>query len=117
MNKEVIKINKERWINLDYLPSYKVGSHIGRINWKESIGYKIPFYYRGIEGNILIIDYYSKRIKNRNRFYLKVKYENDFPVEITIDNIYRCRLGGILDLHVFPYKYKEGEMVNELEIL
>lgn len=117
MNKEVMKINNERWINLDDLPRYKTGSHIGRINWKESVGNKIPFYYRGIEGKISIIDYYSKRINNRNRFYLKVKYDNDLPVEITIDNIYRCRLGGILDSYVFPYKYKIGEIVNELEIL
>lgn len=117
MNKEVMKINNKRWIDLSYLPRHKSGLHIGKINWEESVGHKIPFYYRGIEGNISIIDYYLKRINNRNRFYLNVRYEDDSPAEITIDNIYRCRLGGILDSYVFPYKYKEGEKVNELEIL
>lgn len=117
MNKEIQKVNKKRWINIDHLPKHNEGSHIGRINWEKSIGYKIYFYYRGIEGNLLVIDYYKKKIKNRNRFYLKVKYDDNIPVEISIDNIYRCRLGGILDPYLFPYKYNIGEVINELEIL
>ena len=112
-----MNLNKERWINLENLPKYETRYHNGLINWPKSIGYKIEFYYRGIEGEFLITDYYSRREKNRNRFYLKVQYKDNAPVEITIDNIYRCRLGTILEYYIFPYEFKVGEVINDLEIL
>lgn len=117
MNNDIKKIDNERWINLEHLPKHKSGSHIGRINWEESINHKISFYYKGIEGEILITEYYLKRKNNRNRFYLKVQYKQDNPIEISIDNIYRCRLREVLYPYLYPYEYKLGSIVNELEIL
>lgn len=112
-----MNLNKKRWINLENLPKYETRYHNGLINWPKSIGFKIEFYYRGIEGEFLITDYYSRREKNRNRFYLKVQYKDNAPVEITIDNIYRCRLETILEYYIFPYEFKVGEVINDLEIL
>ena len=65
------------------MPKYETRYHNGLINWPKSIGYKIEFYYRGIEGEFLITDYYSRREKNRNRFYLKVQYKDNGPVSYT----------------------------------
>ena len=46
-----------RKVFLENLPKWKSGKYKGRINWKETIGYKVNFKYDDIEDVIEIIEY------------------------------------------------------------
>ena len=59
----MIVIKKNRFIYLDELPKkYGIGANKNKlvIDWKNSVGYKVKFFYNDIEGYIKIIGYNIK---------------------------------------------------------
>ena len=89
-------------IFLDDLPKWGKEGHgkEGTFNWKESIGYKVNFIYKDVDGEIEIINY------NPNNRNIIVKYKNNIPYEMTASSFRQCRLGGLLK-DEFEFKYNE----------
>ena len=88
MSKEIKEEKKKiRKVFLDDLP--RGGLNRGnRINWKESIGYKVPFIYDDIEGKIEIV--------NKKDDILYIKYLDNYIFKINIQNFSRCSIGVYL---------------------
>lgn len=82
------KKEKTRKVFLDDLPK-KIRAGKQTIDWQNSIGYKVPFVYDDIEGEIEILDYNKKTEK------LSVKY-NDKKNHINSTDFKRCKLAKIL---------------------
>lgn len=72
------------------------------INWNESDGYKLPFVYDDISGEIYILRYNEKDNK------VLISYDNK-SFEVNICSITRCRLGRIFKNINNEFKYKIGE--------
>lgn len=102
------KIKKE--IFLDELPRWNEGTNKGKIDWKNSIGYKVRFIYDNIEGEIEILDYEKKHRK------LIIKYNEDKYV-IPISSIFNCMLSKMLKVQTSEFRYNIGDIVNNLKIL
>lgn len=102
---------------LDDLPRYGEGKRENKINWKESVEYKVKFIYDEIEDEIEIIDYYKI---NNKVFYLKIKYDNNF-MSISINNFTKCNLGELLGINTKKHKYNIGDIIKtktgKIEIL
>ena len=77
------------YVKLDELPHRKDG----KIDWKKSEGYNVPFVYQNIYGNMELVHYN----KTNQTFqvvvdgYTKISYDI-----VSIDTIKQCRLGRIL---------------------
>ena len=69
-------INENRWIDFSELPRRLYGSKT-RIDWKNSVGYVLPFKYDQIESFLTICDYEIDRAKNR--YYVYIYIENYLP--------------------------------------
>ena len=87
------------------------------INWKESVGYKVPFIYDDIKGEIEIIDYSKHLGKNK----LSIKF-NSIPFLIGTGDFLKCGLGIMLNKKSYKYKYNIGDVfanshTGKLEIL
>ncbi|HCL4447248.1 TPA: hypothetical protein N2D16_002853 [Clostridium botulinum] len=70
-----------------------------KIDWKNSIGYKVNFQYKDIKGTIEIINCDTKSR------CLTIKYLDKEPFKISIGNFQNCRLGKLL-----------GKITNEFKI-
>lgn len=88
---------KIRKVFLDDLP--RKGS---RIDWKNSIGYKVPFVYEDIDGEIEIIDYYFDVQK------LTILYENKIEGCIKTGDFQKGKIGGILGKITKDFKIEIG---------
>ncbi|EPB8173244.1 hypothetical protein ACRTAL_002422 [Clostridium perfringens] len=79
-----------------------------RINWKESIGYKVPFVYDDIEGEIKIIDYITKDRK------LVLKYNNE-KYTMTSNHFIYCKIGNkILNKRTDNFRIAvNGKIIDE----
>lgn len=93
-----------RKVFLDGLPRIEKGTNVGKINWKESVGYKIKFVYDDIEGEIEIVDY-----KKENR-KLKVKYNNIF--DINNNDFANCKLGVVIGKFIKNYRYDKNDIIE-----
>ena len=99
----------DNYVNLNNLVTFKSGNKVC-INWKESVGCKIPFYYNGIEGDIEIIEF----IKQGR---VKTKYK-DIIRETKTDSIRGCNLKYIVCEQGYKeFFYNIGEIVGDLEII
>lgn len=85
-----------RKVFLDGLPREK-----GTINWKETVGYKLPFIYDGIEGEIDVVKY------NEENNRLCIRYKNKI-FEVNICSIVRCRMGRIFKDINNEFRYDIG---------
>lgn len=101
MSKEV-----ERKVFLDELPHGGKFIPKDKVNWKESVGYKIRFVYDDIEGELEIIDY------NRETEKLSLIYLNNDIFEITPHHLKKCQLKELLGLKTVKYKYNIGSIIN-----
>ena len=91
------------------MPTFKSGNKIC-INWKESVGKTIPFYYNGIEGNIEIVEF----IKQGK---VKTKYNNIIR-ESKTDSIRGCNLKYIIGEQPYSdFFYNIGDVVGDLKII
>jgi DNA-directed RNA polymerase subunit RPC12/RpoP/predicted transcriptional regulator len=76
-----------------------------RVNWQKSIGYKIPFIYDNIEGELEIINYDTKRYR------LTVLY-NGKEFNRSLGDFIDCKLASILGLRLKKHKYQIGEKLS-----
>lgn len=97
-------------IFLDNLPRWKTGSYKGKINWNESIGYKVHFIYDDIEGDLEIIDY----IKGRNQ-KVKIKYNNNL-YDVSCCRMRTCQIGNqLLNKRTSNFRYEIGQFLKDNE--
>ncbi len=96
------------FIDLTKLPRYREGGNY--INWEASVGHKVDFRYRDIEGNFKIVEY-DKEQRKLNILYLKTSHI--------------LRIRAIKDLSL-PFlnqvrnpnnNFKIGETVNSITLL
>ncbi|EGT3606928.1 hypothetical protein FKF97_11035 [Clostridium perfringens] len=90
-----------RKIFLENLPRNK-----DRINWKGSVGYKVPFIYDDIKGEVEIIDYICCKGK------LNIKY-NDKSTEMTIGNFQKVNLGRLIGKIVKGFKFEINQRIKD----
>lgn len=88
---------------LENLPRHKGTS--GRINWKESIGYRVPFIYDDIEGEIEIINYDTGQ-------ELTTKYNQEF-FKIKTQNFTGCMFGKMLGKITKDFKIEVGQIFKD----
>ena len=83
-----------KWIDLDALPKYTSGNHIGRIDWRSTDGCIIKFIYGDISGEIKILKY-NADTRSLN-IYIDGYTKNDYDV-VYRETITKCSLGRILN--------------------
>lgn len=98
----------KRKVFLEGLPNRRNESNKGNINWKESIGYKVPFQYSGIIGEVEIVNCNTKDEE------LTIKYENK-EVKIRISNFKKCRLGKLLNKRTSEFKIEIGTKFKDIK--
>lgn len=91
-----------RKVFLDDLPRYMEGRYKGKIDWKNSVGYKIPFVYNDIRGEIEIMDYDFDAQK------LTLLYENKIEGCIKTGGFQKGKIGGILGKITKDFKIEIG---------
>lgn len=95
------KKNEIKKVFLDELPKWKNTKNIDKINWKESVNYKIKGIYENIKFEFKIIDYIPKKQM------LNIEYNNNlFNIKTT--NLIKCRLGNILGVYTSDFKIEIG---------
>ena len=75
------------------------------IDWKNSIGYQIPFIYNEIQSNLDIIDYNPKNNK------VTIQYQNN-KINISINHLKEVKIGVVLNKCNHNYKYHVNEIVQ-----
>lgn len=93
------KKNKIRFIDLSNLPTYYKG-----IDWRNSIGYTVPFRYNDIRGKIEIVEYVDD-------YNIKIKINNKIR-QIEKESLRQCRLATVLDIRNVNYLYNIGDIIN-----
>ena len=88
---------------LDDLPRWKDGRYKGKINWKESVGYKVKIIYENIEGYVKIVDYISEKS------CICVKYLDKDIYKIKASTFQKCQLGNLLGTKTSDFKIEIGQ--------
>ena len=78
-----MKKEKDKWVDVSNLPKIKNK----RIDWKNSVGYKIKFQYKNLSGELIILNY--------EKGYVEIKYLNNPPFNIQTGNLLNCKLGNL----------------------
>jgi len=78
-----------------------------RINWEESIGYKVKGIYENIKFEVEIVDYKTKGQ------YLWIKYLDEKPFRITTSGFMQCRLGKLMGVFTNEFKIELGESFKD----
>ena len=105
----MIVIKKNRFIYLDELPKkYGIGANKNKlvIDWKNSVGYKVKFFYNDIEGYIKIIGYNIKSGK------LNLEYNNKIYSMDTY-HFNNCELGKVLNKYTNEFKIEIGQTFKD----
>ena len=98
------KVKTIKKVFLEDLP--RGGANRGdRINWLKSVGCLVKFIYDNIIGYVEIASY--------ERDYINIKYLNEEPFRINIDNFKDCRLGKLLKRKTDEFKIQLGEILND----
>lgn len=106
--------NKNKYVDTSLLPTITANRNFGKIDWKASVGLKIPFVYGDITGDIEILEY----IKDDNHKVLAKYKDTVYPIrpsELTAGNIanlvgYRLKNNKLSKI---GYKFEVGESVNK----
>lgn len=96
-----------RKVFLDDLPRWQKGEGLcrpGAINWKKCIGYKVPFIYDDVEGELEILDY--------GKTVLTIEYKGD-EFLIYTDAILRCSLGKVVGRYTNEFKMQIGQTFKD----
>lgn len=96
---------KIRKVFLDKLPRWERGSNKGKINRKECVGHNIRFIYDDIEGELKIVD--------TDKTSFTVKYLDNKPCKIGINEIFKCKLGRLIGVMSSEFKYQIGENFSD----
>lgn len=75
------------------------------VDWKNSIGSKVPFVYDDVQGDIEILDYDGK--------YLSVKYLNKESFKILTSSILRCEIGTLTGKITKEFKFEIGQVFKD----
>ena len=94
-------MSRERKVFLENLPKDKRD----RVDWKRSVGFTVNFIYWDIEGKFEIVDY----IRNNNKGYLIIKYNNVVSEPIWTGRIINCEIGKFLKKRTGEFKYYIGQ--------
>lgn len=116
---KVLSNNNTPEENLEYLKSVLptkegIGANKSKlcIDWKNSIGctieYEYEWYGKVYTDSLTISRYETKR--------QRVCFEG-IEKSIKIDNLTRCKLGGILNLKTDKFKFKVGDIINGILII
>lgn len=97
-----------RKVFLDDLPRWESGGHRGKINWKESVGYKIKFIYNSIEGEVELIT-------NKDNDFISIKYKNVI-FDINKESFKKCKFGNLLKVVTKDFKIEIGQTIKEKNI-
>ncbi len=95
-----------RKVFLEELPKYKDGACVGKINWKEAIGYNVYFIYDDVKGKIEIIKY------NKNTQKLIIGY-NDKILSVNTSSFQKCILGKLVKDKSNNFKFKIDRTFND----
>ena len=107
MSENFIKKTRYGWVDLTNIP---VGKR-GYFDWNEAIGIPIPFQYQDIISTITIVER-----KDSQYFYIDIpNYATHRP--IYIGQIKNGQLGDCLGKVTGKFKFKVGDIVNDVEIL
>lgn len=101
------KKEKIRKLFLDDLPRKEgIGALKGKtvIDWKNSIGCKIPFVYDDVKGDVKIIKYIT------TKQLLSLEY-NDKNFSINTNNFLKCRIGTMINKRSKEFKINIGEHI------
>ena len=77
---------KSKFMDISVLPKTKNG----RIKWIESVGFKVPFKYDELSGEVEIVEY----VKDKNSQII-IKYNNR-KMNIAVGNFTKCAISAIL---------------------
>lgn len=105
--KDIRVMDNGNWIDLSDLPRWESGSYKGKINWKESVGYKCKFKYDDIEGEIEIVGY------DKEARMLMIKYLNYDLFEINYSSFLMCSLGDLLKKKTSEFKIEVGQILKD----
>lgn len=94
-----------RKVFLDDLPHGGKFIPESKVNWKESIGYKVKFIYDHIEGEFEILDYDNKKYR------LTVLYNGE-KFNHFVGDIGYCRISSMIGLRLKKHKYDIGDVVS-----
>ena len=95
-----------RKVFLDDLPRWESGGNKGKINWNESVGFKVPFNYSGITGEIEIVNY------ERKTQYLTVKFDNK-EFKIKYYDFRKSKIGRIVGERTIEFKIEIGQRLKD----
>jgi hypothetical protein len=95
-------------IYLDSLPKWEEGRYKGKIKWVDCIGSIVNFQYNTIKGNLEILDYDIHKLE------LTIRYKNKIK-KMLRTQFTKCKLGDLLGEHTKEYKFKVGEILNNLK--
>lgn len=96
-----------RKVYIDDLPKGGKGVGKSNINWVKSIGCCINFTYDDIRGNFIILDY--DKISRK----VKLQYKDTIK-SIRTPQLLRGEIGGVLNLIIKEYRYKEEEIIKTI---
>ena len=98
--------NTRCFVDLSNLPRIKENGI--RISWEKSVGYKVPFVYNDIKGEIEILEYlYQNKYPKVN-----VRYKNKI-IEMPTYMIANCNLGNLLGTKTSDYKFEIGSRIKD----
>ena len=97
----------------EVLPTWEDGRFKGKVRWKESIGYVVPFECNNIRGEVEILDYANRKL------LLKYKDNKQWVTEVSFN---KCHIEYLLGLKHKGFKCKKGEVIdvktgNKIKIL
>ena len=76
-----------------------------RIDWKNSIGYKVPFIYDDIDGEVEIVGI--------NKKYILIKYLEKDIFKIFVGDFSSCKLGKLLGKYTKDFKIEIGTLFKD----
>lgn len=95
-----------RKVFLDELPRWEDGVNKGKINWSECVGYKVPFIYEDLSGEIEIVGYSSKGSR------VIVEY-NENTIELFSGSFKECNLGRLFNKITKDFKVEIGQVFQD----
>lgn len=101
-----------RKVFLDELPK-KMRAGKETIDWKNSIGYKIPFIYEEIEDELEIVEYKSGKRGKQSGVIIKYKDNTFWNRPISTSNLSNGQLGYYLNKRTGEFKYELNYHVKD----
>ena len=108
-------IDENRWIDLSKLPR-KQHSNKMIINWKNSIGYVIPFQYYQAHGDIHILNYKTKgTYRSTPVLEITIGQYVTTPFEVGIDTLFGCKIKRYVENRIVDFRYDLIEYLDNPE--